>query len=103
MSGSQSFPVGGGVGNGAGVSNSNAGGGLFPNGITATPDQQLTVADQLAALGIPMGANAQTKVTPPPMGEQTTTTTKSSGGGLMSFLSPVASVVGLGKTVAGLF
>jgi hypothetical protein len=89
MSGSQSFPVAGGVGNGSGINTSGMGGaGLFPNGVMATPTQQMSVADQLAAVGIPLGDNAKTNVTPPPMGEMTTT--KTSGGGS-----------GIGKDVLG--
>jgi hypothetical protein len=106
MSGSispQAFPVAGGVANGSGVNTPGAGGGIFPHGITATPDQQLSVADQLAAVGIPLGDNAKTNVTPPPMGEQTTTTTSGGGGGIGGALGALGSVVGIGKTVAGLF
>jgi hypothetical protein len=98
MSGSispQAFPVAGGVGNGSGISTPGAGGGIFPHGIMATPDQQLSVADQLAAVGIPLGDNAKTNVTPPPMGEQTTTTSSGGKSGIgSSVLGAVGAIAG---------
>jgi len=95
MSGSQSFPVAGGVGNGSGINTSGMGGaGLFPNGVMATPTQQMSVADQLAAVGIPLGDNAKTNVTPPPMGEQTTTTSSGGKSGIGGIIGPVLGAVG---------
>lgn len=86
--------------------------GFDPNNLTATPTQQMSIADQLSAVGIPMGKSGAgggltpSTVTPPPMTSESTTTTKSGGGGflggLQSAIGTVGGALGIGKTIAGL-